>query len=254
MRYEILGPLRIIKKGGNRCSLTPRKQVILLAALLVRANQVVSTSQLLTELWGDNPPRRASASLHVYISQVRKALQEEGNQGLPIVTRPPGYVLRARADEVDASEFSQALDQGRQHLTARAYDEAAIVLRFALSLWRGPVLGGLTGGGPIIRSSTAWLEECRLECVELLAEALLARGEYQEGIRLLYSIIHDYPLRETFYRLLMIALYRANRQSDALLIYQQARDVTISELGLEPSQSLRDLHQAILVGDQLTAH
>jgi len=254
MRYEILGPLRITKKGGNRCSLTPRKQVILLTALLIRANQVVSTGQLLTELWGDTPPRRASASLHVYISQVRKALQEEEGEDSAIITRPPGYVLRARTDEIDVSEFNEALDQGRQHLNAQAYEEAVIALRFGLSLWRGPVLGGLTGGGPIIRSFTAWLEECRLECVELLAEALLARGEYQAGIRLLYSIIHDHPLRETFYRLLMITLYRANRQADALLIYQQARDVTISELGLEPSQALRDLHQAILVGDHLTAH
>src|SRR5216683_1119969 len=197
MRYEILGPLRISNAGGNRCTLTPGKQVVLLTTLLIRANQVVPSGQLLTELWGDNPPRRASASLHVYISQIRKALRGDDCPDPPIITRPPGYVLQARPDEIDVNEFQQAMDKGRQYLNARAYRDAVTELKFALSLWRGTFLGGLTGG-PIIRNFTIWLEEYQLECVELLAEALLALGEYQESIRLLYSLIHDHPLRETF--------------------------------------------------------
>jgi DNA-binding SARP family transcriptional activator len=247
MRCEILGPIRIVR-GKEVRVLTARKQEVLLATLLIRANQVASAQQLVTELWGDKPPRQASACLYVYISELRKILHEHGGQGMRIVTRSPGYMLQTPSEDIDADTFQAAMSKGRRSLDTQAPGEAVAALRFALSLWRGPVLGGLRGG-PIITSYTVWLEECRLECVELLSEALLTLGEYRESISLLYSMIHDYPLRESFYRLLMLGLYRAGRQADALRIYQQARDVTVAELGLEPTRSLRDLHQAILVGD-----
>lgn len=224
------------------------KVELLFATLAIRANQVVSLHQLTTEIWGDDPPRRANAALHVYISQLRKFLQPPGGPAT-IVTRAPGYLLRTTGEE-DFTAFDRLLTSGRALLAEGRHAEAEADLAAALELWRGPALGDAQGNGPVIRGFVAWAEAARLECTELLIDARLALGAHRMVIGELYRLISEHPLREAFYRQLMLALYQADLQADALRVYQSARAVLASELGVEPCRRLRNLHQQILLGDQ----
>jgi DNA-binding SARP family transcriptional activator len=247
MRYEILGPLRVVSDDGEFV-LSAHKMELLLATLLIRADHIVSVDQLATELWDGDPPRRAAAGLHVYISQLRKFLVRAGEPVGTITTRPPGYVLYLGAGEFDLLRFQEAIRAGRLRLEAGSAAEAVAILQSALSLHRGPVLGGMPGG-PIVTSFAAWVEESRLECLEWLIEASLALNRHREVVSMLYPLIAEYPLRETFHHFLMLALYRSGRQAEALRVYQRAREIIVDELGLEPSRSLRELHQAILLDE-----
>jgi DNA-binding SARP family transcriptional activator len=247
VRYEILGPIRIA--DGDRFSfIGARKVEILLAVLLARADQVVTTDQLIGEIWGEEIPRRAIAVIHVYISQIRKFLSSARRSESPIVTRPPGYLLRLEADELDCRSFQQLVNQGRNHTREQRPELAAKRFESALALWRGPVFGDLSDG-PILGSFATWLTEARLECIEMLIDTQLTLGRHRELIGRLYSLTTEHPLREVFYRQLMLALYRSERQADALSVYQSARRTLNDELGIEPCRPLRDLQRAILMAD-----
>lgn len=247
MRYEILGPLRVIDAEGATF-LSARKMEAVLAALLIRAGQVLSIDEVGREVWGDNTPRRATAGIHVYISQLRKFLHRPGRAGNPIATRPPGYVLHLDEDELDLHQFQEFVRRGRLHERAGRHLEAADAFAGALDLWRGPVLEDLRNG-PITDGFGNWAGEARLECVERLMEANLAVGRHREMVGTLVTLTAEHPLRETFYRQLMVALCRSERQGDALRVYQSARETLRAELGLEPGHMLRHVQHAILTAD-----
>jgi DNA-binding SARP family transcriptional activator len=247
VRYELLGPLRIVSIDGSH-TLTARKTETLLAALLIRCGQVVAASQLVAELWGEEPPRRAAAGLHVYVSQLRKFLAGIEGTHTVIETGSSGYTLHPGADEVDVHLFQDAMRRSRHQLRAGCAGQAARTLDDALALFGGPTPAGIHGG-PIVSGFELWIEESRLECLEMQIRAHFSLNRHREMIGTLYSLIAQYPLREAFYHLLMLGLYRTGRQADALRVYQRARDVIVGELGLEPCRSLRELHQAILVED-----
>ncbi|WUI00886.1 AfsR/SARP family transcriptional regulator [Spirillospora sp. NBC_00431] len=255
MRYEVLGPLRV-NDGGEFSFISARKIETVLAVLLIRADQVVAPEELMAEIWADRPPRRATAGLHVYISQLRKFLQRPDQDGNRIVTRPAGYLLNKGGDDIDFHDLLRLADQGRAALRDGRREDAAALLEEALGLWHGPVLGDLRGGsgdvrcGPIVEGFTAWMAELRLECLELLADTQLELGRHRELVGRLYSLTAENPLRESFYRQLMLALYRSERQADALKVYHSARDTLRDELGLEPCRALRELQQAILLDDR----
>ncbi len=248
MRYEILGSLRVIM--DDECALLDsRKLEILLATLLIRADRVVQARFLMTELWDEEPPARAVAGIHVNISRLRKFLKQGKQEVGPIVTRSPGYMLQLRADEVDSRIFEKMVQLGRDELRRQDYAQASSVLRSALDMWRGSSpFGGLLGG-PILAGFSKRIEEARVECTEMLIEADLALGRHRELVSELYSLIIEYPAQEAFYQYLMLALYRSDRQADALAVFHRARQVINSELGLEPCQTLRDLHRSILMED-----
>lgn len=247
MRYEILGPLRVIDSGHSR-SLSARKVEIVLAALLVRADRVVAASDLMTELWGECLPRRAAAGVHVYISELRKFLNGPARQENPVITKAPGYMLRMGCDELDCHAFLRLMNMGRGHVRELRDDEAASCFEEALALWRGPVLADL-GNGPILNGFMTWLEEQRLEGMKMLMDAKLRLGCHREVIGQLHSITREYPLHEEFYHQLMLALYRSDRQADALAVYRSVRNLLRDELGLEPCHALQNVHRAILAGD-----
>jgi DNA-binding SARP family transcriptional activator len=247
MRYEILGPLRVVDQAGASFISAPKLER-LLGALLVRADHLVPTDQLFSEIWEDRPPRRATAGLYVYVSLLRKFLRRPGRPGSPIATRPAGYVLHLGADDLDAREFLRLAGLGREGVRRRRYEEAAASFDQALSLWRGPVLGDVLPG-TIVEGFATWLGEERLECVEQLLDACLAVGRHREVVGRLYSLIAEHPLREAFYRQLMLALYRSDRRADALLVYQSASQRLERELGVEPCRSLQGVRQAILSAD-----
>lgn len=246
MRYEILGPLRVAD-GNVHSFISARKIETVLALLLIRSDQVVLPEQLIAELWGGRPPRRAAAGLHVYISQLRKFLHRPSRPDSPVITKPSGYLLRPGSDELDFQLFLRWVDDGRVHFRDRRWEEAIFCLEKGLELWRGQVLGDIRG--PIIDGFVAWLTEVRMECLEMLVEAQLQMGRHRELVGRLYSLTAENPLREAFYRQLMLALYRSERQADALKAYQTARRTLIAELGLEPCRALRELQQAILADD-----
>jgi SARP family transcriptional regulator, regulator of embCAB operon len=247
MRYELLGSVRVVHSDGVTI-LSARKMEILLAVLLARADQVVTTGQLFTELWGEQAPRRANASLHVYVSQLRKFLSRPGRTDSPIVTHPPGYLLRIGVDDIDALHFQREVTRGRALLAVGDHEAAIPVFEAALALWRGPALDDLRDG-PIVNGYVTWLEESRVDCLEMLVEAYLKCGRHREVIGRLQTLIAEHPLREAFYRYLMLALYHSERRAEALQLYQVARQRLNDELGLEPCRSLRELQQDILVGD-----
>lgn len=247
MRYEILGPLRIIDRDGPSF-ISARKIEILLATLLIRADHLVPTDQLIVEIWGDQPPRRATAGLHVYISELRKFLNRSGGPDNRIVTRMPGYQLNLGSDEIDVHDFLRLVDEGRNHARDHRRAEAADCFERALGLWRGAVHGD-PPTGPMVEAFITWLTEVRMECTEMLIDAQLQLDRHRELVGRLYSLTAEHPLRESFYRQLMLALYRSERKADALRVYQSARRMLNTELGLEPCRALQDVHRAILAAD-----
>jgi DNA-binding SARP family transcriptional activator len=246
MRFEILGQLRLVD-AGNITYISAPKTETLCAILLARTDQTVPSTLLIEEIWGGGALRQATASLHVHISQLRKLLARPGG-GNPIVTQPGGYRLDTTADEVDVVGFHALAEAARAELRVGRFEAALDSLEAALQLWRGPAFGRVVDSQTVTSYATL-LDEERLGCLELLFEVALMLGRHREVVGRLYALTAAYPLRESYYRLLMVALYRSERQAAALEVYRDARERLNTEVGLEPCRSLRDLNQAILVGD-----
>lgn len=246
MEFRVLGPLEVVEEG-HTLALAAGKQRALLAILLLRANEVVSTDELVDGLWGEQPPASAAKSVQIYVSQLRKAI---GNGAL--LTRPPGYVLRIEPGELDLDRFENLLAEGKQALAAGHADDAETKLRDALSIWRGAPLADFTYD-PFAQPEIARLEELRLCALEERIEAELALGRHADLIGELEGLVAQHPLRERLRAQLMLALYRSGRQAEALELYQQTRRLLRDELGLEPNPALQDLEQAILRQDPALA-
>jgi SARP family transcriptional regulator, regulator of embCAB operon len=250
VRYEILGPLRVV--DGDVASLMgAQKLELLLTVLLIRANQVVSINQLAAELWGSVAPSKTAAGIQVYICKLRKFLNDMGGPTSRISTQSSGYVLQLGNDQVDYQLFEQSMRVGRKEAYSGHHECAAICFKNALELWRG-ASGAAFGGwsaGPIVNGFVRWAAEAYLECTEMFVESQLQLRCHREVVSQLYSLVVEYPLRETFYRQLMLALYRSGLRGDALLVYHLARERLNDELGLEPGHVLQELRQAILTAD-----
>ena len=160
----------------------------------------------------------------------------------------PGYLLRVEPGALDLERFQSLLDQGRERLAQGDAREAGELLREALGLWRGSPLAEFEYEA-FARNEIGRLEELRLAALELRLEADLALGRHSEVVGELEGLVRDHPLRESFSRLLILALYRAGRQADALAAYQDARARLVDELGLDPSQALQQLEKQILLHD-----
>jgi DNA-binding SARP family transcriptional activator len=250
MEFGILGPLEV-RDGDRVVALGGARQRAVLAVLLLHANQVVSSDRLIDELWGDEPPKAAAASLRVFVSELRKALEPERGQrasGQVLVTRPPGYLVRVEPGQLDLQQFERLLERGRQALVGERPEAASLALREALSVWRGPALADFAYE-PFAQAAIARLEELRVTALELRIEAELALGRHSELVGELEALVAEYPLHERLRRQLMLALYRSGRQSEALEAYRQARRALVEELGIEPSPALQDLERAILRQD-----
>jgi DNA-binding SARP family transcriptional activator len=246
MEFRILGPLEVAERD-RQVALGRGKQRSLLALLLLHANEVVPSEQLIDELWGERPPPTAAKSVQVYVSQLRKALRN-GKPESPLLTRGHGYVLRVAAGELDVQRFERALADGRRALAADAPERAAELLRAGLSLWRGPPLADFAYE-PFAQAEIARLEELRLAALEERIEADLELGHHAEVVVELEALVSEHPLRERLRGQLMVALYRCDRQAEALEAYRQGRHLLVDELGIEPGPSLRRLEQAILDHD-----
>ncbi|MEV6233295.1 AfsR/SARP family transcriptional regulator [Saccharopolyspora shandongensis] len=247
MRYGILGPLQVLD-GSDISAVTRPRMGVLLATLLIRADEVVSREALIDEIWDGNPPCRATATLHVHVSELRKFLGRLGTVRDPIRTQSPGYVLHPEAGELDLHRFRHLVHRGRADARAQQHENAVLSLEAALGMCRGPALRGLTGG-PIIREFVRWFDEVRTECAETLVRSSMALGRYQETTGLLSSLLSEYPLHEGFYQHLMLAMSKSGRRAEALSVYRRAQETIKEQVGLEPCRALRDLQRAILLAE-----
>ncbi len=246
MDYRILGSLEVVA-DGRAAELGPPKQRAVLAILLLHASEIVPTDLLIELVWGEHAPRTAAHSVQIYVSELRKALEPLA-EGPVIATRPPGYVLQADPESIDARRFERLVEEGTRELEAGDRSDGAATLRTALGLWRGPPLSDLAYeefAQPEIRR----LEDLRLTAIEELAAAELALGHEKQVLPLIETAIREDPLRERSRELQMLALYRSGRHAEALHAYQQFRGLLGEELGLDPSPSLRRLQERILLHD-----
>src|SRR4051794_16143248 len=256
MQFRILGTLEV-EAGDRAVKLGAAKQRALLAILLLHANEPLSTDRLIDELWGESPPATASKALQVYVSQLRRLLDGSDGaaeaKGHSIATIPGGYTLRVAPDDLDSKRFELLMAEAERLAADGDPAAAAQVLERALSLWRGPALADFAFE-PFARAEIARLEELRLGAAERRVDVALAAGRAADLIGELQATVSAHPLREHPRAQLMIALYRAGRQAEALEEYRNARRA-LAEVGIEPSQTLRGLEVAILNHDpSLAAH
>lgn len=238
MEFRVLGPLEVLE-DGRILSLGGAKQRALVASLLLRANEVVSTDTLIDELWGESPPATAAKAVQVYVSNLRKELGD----GV-LVTRSPGYALLLASADFDLTRFERWVAEAREVEP----EVAAEKLREALAVWRGPALSDLAYE-PFAQTEIARLEELRLSAWEERIEADLALGRHAELVPELESLVARHPLRERLHGQLMRALYGSGRQAEALEAYRAARRTLRDGLGLEPTPALQRLERSILEQD-----
>ena len=247
--FGVLGPLTVTQ-AGKSIAIGGRKERLVLAQLLARANAVVSVDALVEGVWNGSPPRSAERTLQAYVARLRRAIEPRRDSGASpaiLVTAGAGYRLDVAAGQLDALRFEELARQGADRLR-RGDDGASRMLRAALDLWRGDAYAEFE---EVDRcgSEARRLTELRLVALEDRLDADLAAGGAAELVPELESLVAGYPFRERIWGQLMLALYRAGRQADALAAYRRARTVLTEELGLEPGPELRRLEAAILAQD-----
>jgi DNA-binding SARP family transcriptional activator len=250
MEIRILGPLEVVA-GGDPVDLPGGKARLLLAALAVHANRVVSTDRLFEFLWHGQPPDSAANTLQTYVAHLRRALEPgraPRQRSRLLLTREPGYLLAVDPDQIDAVRFERLVGEARQVLGG-APGEAAALLHGALSLWRGEPLADFAFE-PFAQAEIFRLGELRLAALEDRIAAELALGRHAALVGELAQLARDHPLRERLSGLLMVALYRCGRQAEALGAYADLRATLVGQLGIDPSPALGRLQEAILRQDR----
>jgi DNA-binding SARP family transcriptional activator len=246
VEFGLLGPL-VVRAGGVPVVVSASKQRVLLAALLLRANQVVAAAELAEAVWEGSPPETARVTLQNYVKRLRQVLGPAGYER--IVTRPAGYLIEVGPGELDVARFAELRAGGLAAARDGAWDSAAAQLGAALGLWRGKPLADVPSQVLAV-AEVPRLAEMRLETAEARIDAELHLGRHHEVIAELQALTAAEPLRERLHELLMLALYRSGQQAGALAAYLKARRQLIDKLGTEPGPGLRELNQKILQSDR----
>jgi predicted ATPase/DNA-binding SARP family transcriptional activator/class 3 adenylate cyclase len=247
IEFRVLGPL-VVRRDSALVKISSPKQRLLLALLLVQANEVVTVDTLIDGLWNGTPPGSAVGLVHTYVSQLRKALEPSTSAptGQQTLRRADaGYLLMVDAEHFDADRFEGMLEAGRRALAEQRPHDALGMLDDAAALWRGPVFGEFSHE-PALLAEAERLGELHRLALEYRADAAIGLGRHAELIGELEARLRDDPLRERTWAQLMLCLYRSDRQADALGAYQRLRRCLGDELGLEPSAALRKLESDIL--------
>ncbi|MFY1632815.1 AfsR/SARP family transcriptional regulator [Solwaraspora sp. WMMB335] len=246
MEVRILGPIEVLI-GGTPVRLAKRQHRLILGILGIEANREVSSGRLIELLWPEQPPARPRAVLHSRLSELRAMLRVAGDGPAQpsIVTGDDGYALRIPTPAVDAHRFGQLIIDARGIASdLRARD----VLRQALELWRGPVLGGWSPAGPA-GALVSSLEAARLTAIEDLYEVELRLGNHRSIADELVALSAAHPTRDRLTSAVMLALHRAGRSAEAVSVYHQRRVWLSTELGVDPAPALQNLHVAVLRHD-----
>jgi ABC-type transport system substrate-binding protein/DNA-binding SARP family transcriptional activator/streptogramin lyase len=245
MDFRLLGPLEVCRDGEPIVLAGPKQRAIL-TILLLEANQVVPRARLLAEVWGERAPG-SEHSLDVHISRLRRALAL-GGVGNPLIRRGRGYLLRVEEGALDLVRFEQRIAAGQKALAEGRPAAAVGLLTDGLGLWRGEPLAEFADQA-FAAAESGRLKELRLAALEARVDADLALGREAAITGDLEALVNANPYRERFRAQLMLALYRAGRQAEALAVYADTRRLLIDELGIEPGEQLRELHGAVLAQD-----
>jgi DNA-binding SARP family transcriptional activator/predicted ATPase len=236
---RLLGPVAV-EVDGEPVRLSSVKQKAILAQLALRGGQITQLAELVAGLWGENPPATATNTIQVHVSALRRALGRAGNL---IQNRPPGY--RLEGGDVDVLRFEQLAEEARQGQPDKWRD--------ALEQWTGEAALADLADVPFAPAVATRLDELRLTATEELIERELALGRHLKYVAELTKLTRKHPYRETFWRQLMLGLYRSDRQSDALAAFREAARVLAEDLGIDPGPALAAMHQAILTQDPALA-
>jgi DNA-binding SARP family transcriptional activator len=251
--FKVLGPVRFGGEGRPVSGGGVRMRT-LLAVLLVKSGETVTKDQFYEELWGTQVPAAAENALQALIARLRRQLREAfgvSYVGARLLTRPGGYQLNIDPEDLDASLFGQLVARSRR-LAGVDSVGCLDVLNEALSLWKGRPLQDIQGG-PICRGAVLEYEEKWMCAVEEKIRLEIALGNSAQAISELKKLVFLHPWREVFTDLLMVSLYRAGRQAEAIAVYNSARARLVQELGMEPSPLLQERIRAILNQDPTLA-
>ncbi|MFJ8957547.1 BTAD domain-containing putative transcriptional regulator [Streptomyces sp. NPDC102381] len=247
MRFSLLGPFEILSDDGRPFALRSPKVRQVLALLLAQPHAVVPVETLISELWGQHPPRSALTTLQTYVYHARKAFGHESiapDRDL-LITSPPGYRMAVHDHEVDSIVFENLINQVRTELRSDNDEAAARHLRQALGMCRGRVLANIEVG-EVLSAHVTYLEELRLRATELSIETDIRLGRHRELVPTLRALVKEHQLNEWFHGQLISILSISGRRAEALKAYQDLRRILDDELGLEPSEELQRLQHAVL--------
>ena len=253
LRFGVLGPLRVWRRE-TVVDLGPVQQRVVLAVLALQAGRPVGRQQMINAVWGETAPRNAVNLVQRHVSGLRRVLEPDRPGHTPsslLIWTDAGYLLNVPAGALDLDEFQRELARARAERAAGRLREAAAALHSALGLWRGRVCDGLSS--PFLDAQADRLAESRVSVLEERIELDLATGNHDGLIAELRDLVAEHPLRERLRGLLMLALYQAGRQADALTAFRDARRHLQDELGVEPAAPLQKLHQQILAADPALA-
>lgn len=247
MDVRILGSLEA-SEGGRTIDLGLRQARMVFAVLALHAGSPVRSARLAELLWPDGPPRSWEGTVQAHVSRLRKAVEPDRRPRQPstrISTRGDAYVLHLGEGELDVRRFERHASDGRSAMAMGEHLRASELFGAALGEWRGPVLADHRDPS-VLGPEVGRLEELRVLTMEELAEAWLALGDHRRAVAELESMVEIHPLRERCWELLLIALYRSGRQSEAVRRYQEVRSLLVEQLGIEPGPALRSLEVDIL--------
>lgn len=246
MELSVLGPVEV-RLGGQVLDTGHARRRAVLAVLLLDLGRVVPVEVLIDRVWGENPPASVLNTLYGYVARLKAVMAEVSDPHVLLSRRPGGYLLQARAEQVDLCLFRRLAAEAAGSDDKRG----AELLRQALGLWRGPALAGVRS--PWLNAMRDTLESGRLAALSDLNDIRLRLGQHRALVSDLTGQAAARPLDERLAAQLMLALYRSGRQADALRVFEQARRHLASEVGVSPAPALRTLHQQILHADPALA-
>jgi DNA-binding SARP family transcriptional activator len=243
--FGVLGPLELTA-GDTPVSLGSRKQRAVLAMLVINRNRVVGSEALIDAVWGQRAKQEARASLHTYVSNLRRLLNDAGVDGRTVLAAAPtGYRLTVRDIDCDIGRFVSEKTAGLRSAAAGQFDLASRHLSAGLAEWRGRVLEDIADF-EFVAAFAAALVDDKVDMYTALAESEIACGRGSSVISALEGLVAEHPYREPLWAQLIIAYYIAERQSDALDAYRRLKTALSEDLGIDPGPTVRGLHGRIL--------
>ena len=252
MFFGILGTLLVEADGPGPVAIPGAKERLLLARLLICPGHAVAVETLVEDVWDRTPPPTARKSLQAHVVRLRSALEPDrpgGSPGRFVVRRGDGYAIVVDPDDIDARVLTSTAASGRAALASGAPDRARRLLTGAEALWRGDPLADWPDADWAAAERTR-LTEVRVCVLQARLDAELALGRHREVVPELEALVTQQPLHEGWWTRLMLALYRSDRQSEALAAGRRARAVLVEELGLDAGPGLRGMEHAILRQDE----
>ncbi|MFG3054557.1 BTAD domain-containing putative transcriptional regulator [Kitasatospora sp. NPDC048239] len=245
LRFAVLGPVRGWRDGGELALGSPQQRSLLLS-LLLRANHPVSAGQLVDDLWGEEPPAKATGVIRTYVHRLRRILGPA-----PLTSLAGGYLFTMDPTGLDIHRCEELVGAAKELRAAGEHADAAATLRSALALWQGEPMSGLSG--PYAERQRGEWAERRVTVLESCLEAEVEAGPSGEAVAELTAVTAEHPHRERFSELLMLALYRTGRQAEALSVYRATDRLLRAQLGVAAGPGLRELQRRILVADATLA-